>query len=143
MTVQVQQIDLLLTGQYNIAAPGTWKMAQDFGLKNVKQFLGLRIPDETELNAAANSAPGATLLTYAELKKLCINIFDSEKNEMIVNNLPLTSLVIDGQTEINGGSYREIKGCFDFSLSEINVCQALTALPAGQYYSLSIQVYFI
>ena len=142
ITHRLQEIDLLLTNQYNIAAQGEFNLAQNFGLDVSKKVLGLRIPFEQELNASSFiGASGAVLLTYANLSKMCITLVDSKTKDEIISNLPLTALVIDSN-EIHAGPYYQINMPVEWSESRINVVSPLAALAAGSYYALSIQVIF-
>lgn len=142
-TTNCQTINMLLTGQYSGSQLGSFMIGQDFGLKKTDIVRGLRIAHNIEeLTATPDNTSGAVLIPFAELKKIAFNLFDSNKNEMTINNLPAAALVIVGSEQIRRSFYCEFNQAIDWSQSIINICSPLTALPAGQYYSLPIQVYF-
>ena len=139
---RLQILDMLLTGNYDISTPGEFTIGQAFGLNKIKKILGLRIADENELNASSNLQGGATLMPYSVLSDFCISIYNPAVGDWTLNNLPLTALVINGSTEIKAGPYYDISQPVDWTKCKINVCNPPAALPAGQYYVLSIQAYF-
>lgn len=137
----MQQIDIQLIGNYSVAKAGTFQIGQAFGLNTVKTVAGLRIPNQIELNAAANLQAGANLMTNTELAYLCISLCNGLTGELDFVDLPLTSLVIDGTTEINAGPFYEVGFPIDWTKSYIKAVADL-ASPSSGFWNLSIQVYF-
>jgi hypothetical protein len=138
----LQQINLLLTGQYSAVNLRDFEIGQNFGLTGSGQAIGLRIPDENNIAVAPALEAGATLMTAAILAGFCITLFDLDKKVYTINNLPLSALVITGNTEIKSGSYYKINCNIDWSKSRINVCSPPALLAPGLFYLLPIQVYF-
>ena len=136
-----QIIQLNLVGIYDITKPGSFQIGQNFGLNIMDKVRGLRIADETELNAAMDKSPNAIICPYSVLTKLTISLANANTGGLVVENLPLTALQIAGITEIKAGPFYEIDFPIDWENSFINVCAGVP-LPAPNFYTLSIQVYF-
>lgn len=136
-----QIVQFNLVGIYDITKPGSFQIGQNFGLNVNDKVRGLRIADETELNAPMNNPPGALICPYSVLNKLTISLANAQTKGLVVENLPLTALQIAGTTEIKAGPFYEIDFPIDWENSFINVCAGV-ALPAPNYYTLSIQVFF-
>jgi len=137
----VQMINLKLVDPYNITKAGTFELGQYFGLKNMPKIKGLRIADGVQLSAAGQPEGNAVLMTSAQLKKICITLYNQDAGGATVVNLPLTALCIDGANEIKAGPFYQINFPVDWSKSSLTICDAV-ALPVSGYYLLSIQVYF-
>ena len=140
--IYLQEVDIQLTGQYDISTPGTFDLGNYFGLDPKRKIIGLRIPAETELVASPNFQGGAKIIPYSVLAGFCINLFNYTDQAFSCTDLPLTALQIDGSIEIKAGPWYEIDQHIDFSKCSINVCNPPAALPAGQFYNLTIWVYF-
>jgi hypothetical protein len=138
----LQLVQFNLVGQYSIANAGSYQIGQTFGLDMQKTVRGLRVADETELNGAMLTGdPNAIICPRAVLATLTLSLYNSEKNYLAIQNLPMLALEIDGTIEIKANSYYDIGFPIDWSKSFINVCIG-TPQPTPNYYVLSIQNYF-
>jgi hypothetical protein len=137
----IQIVQLNLVGIYDITKAGSFQIGQNFGFNIMDKVRGLRIADETELNAAMGTDPAAIICPYSVLNKLTISLANANTNGLVVENLPLTALQIAGTTEIKAGPFYKLDFPIDWENSFINVCAGI-ALPTPNFYTLAIQVFF-
>lgn len=130
---------------YNLSLNGSFApiVGQDLNLKEAGLFLGKTIigivtPDQNSLNAPIELPPGAVLLPKAEINKICLSL-KNQKGENACYFLPLSATVQPATQPIKKLYYEVDFKNVDLTQSFITVLTALTALPANQFYFLSIE----